>query len=103
MVESAELRRAVLAELLPHRTPSDYVAIGFASLFNEFERKVRQAGHRFDPELRPEDAESVRRQFEAVCAVAAPPFQPGDLPALTRDPEDDPIVDGTWLLDAFRR
>jgi hypothetical protein len=97
MIESAERRRTVLGALLPYGTPSDYVAVGFASLFSEFERKVRQAGRKFDPELRPEDAESVRRQFEAICAVAAPPFRPTDLPALTRDPEGDPIVYGALL------
>jgi hypothetical protein len=94
LLDSAERRRAVLAELLPYGTPSDYVAVGFASLFNEFERKVREVGRSFDPEVRPEDAAAIRRQFEAVCPVAAPPFQPTDLPALTRDPEDDPIVYG---------
>ena len=36
LVDSAERRRVVLAELLPYRTPSQYVAVGFASLFNEF-------------------------------------------------------------------
>jgi hypothetical protein len=97
MIESAERRRTVLGELLPYGTPTDYVAVGFASLFNEFERKVRQAGRKFDPELRPEDAEAIRRQFESICAVAAPPFQPTDLPALTRDPEDDPIVYGALV------
>ena len=97
LVDSAERRRAVLAELLPYETPADYVAVGFASLFDEFERKVREAGRRLDPEVRPEDAEAIRRQFEAICAVAAPPFQPADLPPLTRDPEDDPIVYGALL------
>jgi hypothetical protein len=63
MIESAERRRTVLGELLPYGTPSDCVAVGFASLFNEFERKVRQADRKFDPELRPEDAEAIRRQF----------------------------------------
>jgi hypothetical protein len=99
MIESAERRRTVLSELLPYGTPSDYVAVGFASLFNEFERKVREAGRRFDPELQAEDAAAIRRQFEALCAVAAPPFQPTNLPALTRDPEDDPIVYGALLAD----
>lgn len=97
LVDSAERRRAVMAELLPFGTPTDYVAVGFASLFNEFERKVRQAGRRFDPELQPEDAEVIRRQFEAICPVAAPPVPATDLPSLTRDPEDDPIVYGALL------
>lgn len=73
----------MLAELLPYETPADYVAVGFASLLDEFERKVREAGRRFDPEVRPEDAVAIRRQFEAICAVAAPPIQPADLPPLT--------------------
>lgn len=97
LIDSAERRRAAMAGLLPHGTPANYVAVGFASLFNEFERKVREVGRRFDPELRAEDAEAIRRQFEAICPVASPPDQPGDLPPLTRDPEDDPIVFGALL------
>lgn len=97
MIDAAERRLSAFAEILPPRTPSDYVAAGFASLFNEFERKVREVGSRFDPEIRREDAKAARRQFEAICAVGAPPFQPVDAPALTRDPKDDPIVYGALL------
>jgi predicted nucleic acid-binding protein len=97
MIESAATRRIALGELLPGGTPDDYVAVGFASLFKEFERKVREIGTRFDPQIHAEDARAARRQFEAICAVGAPPFDPASVPALTRDPEDDPIVYGALL------
>jgi hypothetical protein len=99
LIESAERRRAALAELLPHGTPDHYVSVGFASLFVEFERKVREIGQKFDPEVRPEDADSLRRQFAAICAVGAPTFHSADAPALTKDPGDDPIVYGALLAD----
>jgi len=97
MIDAAERRRSALSNLLPYETPASYVAVGFASLFNEFERKVREIGQRFDPELRPEDARAARRQFEAICAVGAPPLDRIEVPRLTRDPEDDPIVYGALL------
>lgn len=97
LIEIAEYRRAALAELLPYPTPDDYVAVGFTALFDEFERKVREVGRKLDPSVRPEDAAKFRRQFEAVCAVGPPPFDPAEAPALTGDPEDDPIVYGALL------
>ncbi len=97
LVELAEQRRAVLGELLPFGTPDDYVAVGFTALFDEFERKVREVGRKLDPSVRPQDAAKFRRQFEALCAVGPPPFDPTEAPALTRDPEDDPIVYGALL------
>ena len=97
LVEIAEYRRAALGELLPYGAPDDYVAVGFTALFDEFERKVRDAGRKLDPTVRPEDAAKFRRQFEAICAVGPPPFDPAEAPALTRDPEDDPIVYGALL------
>lgn len=97
LIELAEYRRAALGELLPYGTPDNYVAVGFAALFDEFERKVREVGQRLDPSVRPEDAAKLRRQFEAICAVGPPPFDPAESPALTRDPEDDPIVYGALL------
>jgi hypothetical protein len=50
-----------------------------------------------DPSVRPADAAKFRRQFEAICAVGPPPFGTAEAPALTRDPEDDPIVYGALL------
>jgi predicted nucleic acid-binding protein len=97
LIESAERRRAVLAELLPYETSDDYVAVGFTALFDEFERKVRAIGRKLDPSLEPEDAAKFRRQFEAICAVGPAPFDSGEAPALTRDPKDDPIVYGALL------
>jgi hypothetical protein len=97
LVETAEYRRTALGELLPYETPDDYVAVGFTALFDEFERKVRDVGRKLDPSVQPDDAAKFRRQFEAICAVGPPPFDPADAPALTRDPEDDAIVYGALL------
>jgi len=85
-------RKAALEELLPYGTPDDWVAIGSAPLFDEYERKLREVGKRINPALRGEDVPKLRRQIEAICAAGSPPFDPRDAPALTRDPEDDPVV-----------
>jgi predicted nucleic acid-binding protein len=85
-------RRAALEELLPYGTPDDWVAIGSAPLFDEYERKLREVGKRINPTLRDEDVPKLRRQVEAICAAGSPPFDPRDAPALTRDPEDDAVV-----------
>jgi predicted nucleic acid-binding protein len=85
-------RRAAPEELLPHGTPDDWVAIGSAPLFDEYERKLREIGKRLDPKLCDEDVPKLRRQVEAICAAGSPPFDPSEAPALTRDPEDDPVV-----------
>jgi hypothetical protein len=68
------------------------VAVGSRPLFDEYERKVREIGRHFDPELDGDDARRLRRQMEAVCVAAAPPFPPDQIPAFTFDPDDDPIV-----------
>ena len=93
-------RRAALEELLPHGTPYDWVAIGSAPLFDEYERKLREIGKRIAPALRDVDVPKLRRQVEAICAAGSPPFDPRDAPALTRDPKDDPIVYTALLGDA---
>src|ERR1051325_9632386 len=41
LIKHAGERRAALAELLPHGTPSDWTAAGGSYLFDEYERKVR--------------------------------------------------------------
>ncbi len=91
-LERASDRRAALAELLPHGTPDNWVAIGSRPLFDEYERKLREVGTRLDPHLRKEDVPLLRRQMEAVCAIAAPPFADSAVPVLTADPKDDPIL-----------
>lgn len=96
-IDEAERRRARLTELLPFNTPDTYVAAGFATLFDEHERKLREIGHRLDPALRQEDSARLRRQLEAICVAGPPPFDPTTAPALTRDPTDDPIVLGALL------
>ena len=91
-LERASDRRAALAELLPSGTPDNWVAIGSRPLFDEYERKLREVGTRLDPHLRKEDVPLLRRQMEAVCAIAAPPFADSVVPVLTADPKDDPIL-----------
>ena len=81
-----------LLELLPYGTPDDWVAIGSAPLFNEYERKLKEIGQKLDPTLDDEDVPRLRRQLEAVCIAGAPPFRSDSVPALTHDPKDDPIL-----------
>ncbi len=100
LIANAVERRAVLAERLPYGTPDDWVAVGSRPLFDEYERKVREIGTRFDPHLDADDARLLRRQVEAICVAAAPPFPPEQIPAFTSDPDDDPIVYGALLAGA---
>jgi predicted nucleic acid-binding protein len=99
-LERASDLRAALSERLPYGTPDDWVAIGSRPLFDEYERKVREVGTRLDPHLREEDVPLLRRQMEAVCVIAAPPFADSAVPALTADPKDDPILYTALLADA---
>jgi hypothetical protein len=97
LIAHAEERRALLAERLPYGLPDDWAAAGSRPLFDEYERKIREIGRRFDPTLDEDDARLLRRQMEAICVTAAPPHPPDQIPALTTDPEDDPIVFGALL------
>jgi predicted nucleic acid-binding protein len=99
-VEEARNRRAALLELLPDGTPDDWVAIGSASLFDEYERKLREIGQKLDPTLRDKDIPLLRRQLEVVCAIGAPLFDQDAVPALTRDRKDDGILYTALLGDA---
>jgi hypothetical protein len=96
----AEDRRAALEEPLPYDAPDDWVAVGSPALFDEYERKLREVGPRLSPTFRDTDVPVLRRQLEALCVAASPPFEARTSPALTRDPEDDPIVYGALLADA---
>jgi len=75
-IEEANGRRAALLELLPYGTPDDWVAIGSAPLFDEYERKLREIGRKLDPALRAEDIPRLRRQIEVVCALVHRPSAP---------------------------
>lgn len=99
-VEEARNRRAALVELLPDGTPDDWVAIGSAPLFDEYERKLREIGQKLDPALRDKDIPLLRRQLEVVCAIGAPPFNQDAVPALTQDRKDDGILYAALLGDA---
>ncbi len=97
LIAHTEERRALLSEHLPYGAPEDWVAAGSRPLFDEYERKVREIGHRFDPTLDENDARLLRRQMEAICVAAPPPVPPDQIPAFTSDPDDDPIVFGALL------
>ena len=73
LIAHAETQRAALAAQLPHDVPDDWIAVGSRPLFDEYERKVREIGPRFDPQVDVADAHLLRRQMEAVCVAAAPP------------------------------
>jgi predicted nucleic acid-binding protein len=74
-------------------TPDDWVAVGSATLFDEYERKLREIGRKLDPAIVEEDIPRLRRQVQAVCVAGSPPIDPREaIPILTRDPDDDPIV-----------
>lgn len=81
-----------LRELLPENAPAGWMALGSNALFDEYERKVREIGQRFSPSVRASDVMPLRRQVEAVCIAASPPFEIALAPQLTRDRKDDPIV-----------
>jgi len=97
LIAHAEERRALLSEHLPYGAPEDWVAAGSRPLFDEYERKVREIGPRFDPTLDENDARLLRRQMEAICVAASSPIPPDQIPAFTSDPDDDPIVFGALL------
>ena len=99
-LERAGDRRAALLERLPYGTPEDWVAIGSRPLFDEYERKLREIGTKLDPALGETDIPRLRRQLEAVCVLAASPFQDADVPALTADRKDDPILYTALVGDA---
>jgi predicted nucleic acid-binding protein len=91
-ITKASDRRAALLELLPDGTPDDWVAIGSAPLFDEYERKLRKIGRKLDPALREEDIPRLRRQLEVVCVGGTPPFDPDTVPLLTQDRKDDAVL-----------
>jgi len=91
LVTRAEGIRAAMEEVLPVGTPNDWVAVGGADLFSEYERKVESVAAKLGIDPAPDRA-AARRQVEAVCVAAEPVFDPADVPALTTDPDDDLIV-----------
>lgn len=99
-LERASHRRAALLERLPYGTPDDLVAIGSRALFDEYERKLREIGAKLDPQLRKQDIPLLRRQIESVCVIAAPPFREAEVPVLTRDRKDDPMLWTALVADA---
>jgi hypothetical protein len=72
LIAHAAERRTVLAERLPDEAPDDWVAVGSRPLFDEYERKVREIGTRFDPHQDAGDARLLRRQMGALRCRSAP-------------------------------
>lgn len=99
-VKGASARRAALLDLLPYGTPDNWVAIGSAPLFDEYERKLREIGRKLDPALRDEDMAPLRRQLEVICVAGAPSFDPLTVPTLTQDRKDDAILYTALVGDA---
>lgn len=87
----AERARVAMEGLLPIGTPSDWLAVGGVDLFSEYERKVEAVAAKMGLDPAP-DAAMARRQVEAICVAAEPLMDPGEVPPLTPDPDDDLIV-----------
>jgi predicted nucleic acid-binding protein len=100
LIEQADDRRAALLEVMPYGAPDDWVAIGSAPVFDEYERKVREIGQQLNPSIREADVPRLRRQLEVVCPIGAPPFDPTRVPTLTEDRKDDPILYTALIADA---
>ena len=92
MIERFAERRAALAELLPHGTPSDWTAAGSAYLFDEYERKVRLVGAKLGRDIDDQEVAQLRRQVETLCIAGPAPFDPTTIPSFTSDRSDDAIV-----------
>jgi predicted nucleic acid-binding protein len=99
-LDTARERHAALHELLPYETPDDWCTVGAGVLFAEYERKLHAIGRKLNPALRDEDIPVLVRQLQAICVAAAPPPDVrSSAPALTLDPEDDPIVYAALTAD----
>jgi predicted nucleic acid-binding protein len=104
LAEQAEARYARLREVLPEGCPDDWQLVASRPLLAEYERKLREAGPRLDPNLREENIDAVRRQIAAVCVDVTEDFDPELIPAYTSDRKDDPVIhtallaDATWLI-----
>ena len=100
LARAAEQRLTALHDHLPEDFPGDWVSLGSAVLFDEYERKVREVGAKLNPRVSPEMAPLLRRQFEVICVGGPAPFDAATAPAPTRDPADDAIVYTALLADA---
>jgi hypothetical protein len=54
LAAAAEQRLAAVHEHLPDDAPHDWLSLGSAVLFDEYERKVREVGARLNPRVSPE-------------------------------------------------
>lgn len=104
LAAQAEVRYQRLRDALPPGCPDHWRLVGSRPLLAEYERKLHEIGRRLDPNLRPTDIETIRRQIEAVCVDMTDDFDPAAIPIYTTDRNDDPVVhtallaDATWLI-----
>jgi len=99
-IAAIERRRDQMRDSLGMRAPDDLCLVGSALMFDEVERKVREVGRRLDPRLSEDAPEMIRRQVERLTAVVVD-FDPREhLPAWTRDPADDYVIETAFRADA---
>ena len=104
LVERAEADHANLRERLPYGCPDDWRLVASRPVLDEYERKLRQAGRRLDPDLTDAEIETARRVIASLCTDVTEDFDPDQIPGYTIDPGDDAFVhtallaDATWLI-----
>lgn len=104
LAAQAEARYQRLRDALPPICPDHWRLVGSRPLLAEYERKLHEVGPKLDPNLRPTDIETIRRQIEAVCVDMTDDFDPELIPTYTADREDDPVIHtaliagATWLI-----
>jgi hypothetical protein len=79
--EAAERQRGILRELLPHNAPEQWVALGSAALFDEYERKVREIGKRLNPNVRETDVSPYAARWRRSAPRARHPLTPRRRPS----------------------
>lgn len=82
------------------RAPEDLALVGGRLLYDEVERKVGEVGRRLDPSLSSDAGGLVRRQLEHLTALSIDIDPREKLPAWTRDPADDCVVEMAFRADA---
>jgi predicted nucleic acid-binding protein len=109
LAAQAEARYQRLLDALPPSCPDHWRLVGSRPLLAEYERKLHEVGPKLNPNLRPTDIETIRRQIEAVCVDMTDDFDPEQVPTYTADRKDDPVIhtallaDATWLIADDKR
>ena len=99
-IDALDQRREEMRDRLGMRAPDDLCLVGSRLLFDEVERKVREVGRTFNPELSEEAPGRARRQIERLSAIVVN-FAPREsIPPWTRDPDDDYLIEMAFRADA---